>query len=326
MNTSGFDNKKKIRLDLALVERGLFISRQEAQTAIMDGAVLVNKIKCTKSGTSVSGNDSIELRPGFVKQKYVSRGGLKLEKAIQDFQIDVKDRICLDVGASTGGFTDCLLKSGAALVYAIDVGYGQLDWSLRTNPKVVVKERVNARYLSRAELYGEESSGPGQEQGQDSEVQQQQQQQQQLQASKIADLAVIDCSFISLEKILPAVKDLLDADHSEIICLIKPQFEAGKDAVKKGVVRNQKVHAEVLNRIADFVFNLKLELTACTYSPLKGPKGNIEYLMLLTRRSNVEPEVQRVLSATDLERIATDAVIKMNADGVANSDDEDNNA
>lgn len=290
MCASSSDNKKKIRLDLALVERGLFDSRQEAQTAIMDGAVIVNKVKCTKSGTSVSGNDSIELRPGFAKQRYVSRGGLKLEKAIEQFQINTKDRICLDIGASTGGFTDCLLKNDAAKVYAIDVGYGQLDWSLRTNPKVVVRERVNARYLIREELYGEEEGKL---------------------LNEMADLAVIDCSFISLEKILPAIKELLKPERSEIVCLIKPQFEAGKDAVKKGVVRNPKVHIEVLNRIANFVSNLNLQLTACTFSPIKGPKGNIEYLMLLTRSSAVP---SATLSSEELEKIAEHAIETMNAD------------
>lgn len=293
----GNKNSKKIRLDLALVERGLFDSRQEAQTAIMDGAVIVNKVKCTKSGTSVSENDSIELRPGFTKQRYVSRGGLKLEKAIDVFRVSPKDRICLDVGASTGGFTDCLLKNGAAKVYAIDVGYGQLDWSLRTNPRVVVMERVNARYLSRAELYGED----------------------QCKDNEIADLAVIDCSFISLEKILPAVKDLLNPDRSEIICLIKPQFEAGKGAVKKGVVRDPKVHSDVLNRIANFVSNLKLLPTACTFSPIRGPKGNIEYLMLLGRTS----KEATTLSSMELERIAEEAIEAMNAEADSNECDSE---
>ena len=290
MPASSSDNKKKIRLDLALVERGLFDSRQEAQTAIMDGAVIVNKVKCTKSGTNVSNLDSIELRPGFVKQKYVSRGGLKLEKAIAEFNVDAKDRICLDVGASTGGFTDCLLKNGAAKVYAIDVGYGQLDWSLRTNPKVIVRERVNARYLTREELYGDKETG---------------------EMAQIADLAVIDCSFISLEKILPAVKDLLNPARSEIVCLVKPQFEAGKDAVKKGVVKNLKTHTDVLHRIANFVSNLNLELIACTFSPIKGPKGNIEYLMLLTRSTAAPPAA---LSLEALDRIAETAIETMNAD------------
>jgi 23S rRNA (cytidine1920-2'-O)/16S rRNA (cytidine1409-2'-O)-methyltransferase len=297
MTSSNSENKKKIRLDLALVERGLFDSRQEAQTAIMDGAVIVNKVKCTKSGTSVSGNDSIELRPGFVKQRYVSRGGLKLEKAIDQFHVNAKDRICLDIGASTGGFTDCLLKKGASKVYAIDVGYGQLDWSLRTNPRVVVRERVNARYLTTDDLYFNEATG---------------------ERSEIADLAVIDCSFISLEKILPAVKDLLKPDASEIICLIKPQFEAGKDAVKKGVVRNQKVHAEILERIANFVSNLNLQLTACTFSPLKGPKGNIEYLMLLTNERSATAKG----SSIDWNRLSEEALTTMNSD--ADTGDEEN--
>jgi 23S rRNA (cytidine1920-2'-O)/16S rRNA (cytidine1409-2'-O)-methyltransferase len=251
------DKKKKTRLDVALVEQGLFATRQEAQTAIMDGAVLINNEKVTKSGTSVSANDKIELRPGFTKQRYVSRGGLKLEKALEQFPVETRGRICLDVGASTGGFTDCLLQHGAAQVYAIDVGYGQLDWKLRTDERVVIKERVNARHLTPEELYP--------------------------QGVERASLAVIDCSFISLDKILPAVEKLLTPDDCEIVCLIKPQFEAGREQVKKGVVRDGKVHLEVLQKTADFASALGFHVQACTYSPLKGPKGNIEYLMLLSK-------------------------------------------
>lgn len=257
------EKKTKTRLDLALVERGIFGTRQEAQTAIMDGAVLVNNQKVTKSGTNVSAQDKIELRPGFTKQRYVSRGGLKLEKAIEQFPVRTDGRICLDVGASTGGFTDCLLQHGAAQVYAIDVGYGQLDWKLRTDDRVVIKERVNARHLTPEELY--EDGAPH------------------------ADLAVIDCSFISLDKILPAVEKLLAPEGCEIVCLIKPQFEAGRGEVKKGVVKDGKVHLEVLNKTQEFASTLGFHVHNCSFSPLKGPKGNIEYLMLLSKSPEAKP-------------------------------------
>lgn len=251
------ESKTKIRLDLALVEQGFFTTRPEAQTAIMDGAVLVNNEKVTKAGTSVSNMDKIELRPGFTKQKYVSRGGMKLEKALQLFPVETQGRICLDVGASTGGFTDCLLQHGAEKVYAIDVGYGQLDWKLRTDDRVVIRERVNARYLTAEELYED--------------------------GAERASLAVIDCSFISLDKILPAVEKLLTPTNCEVVCLIKPQFEAGREQVKKGVVRDGKVHLEVLLRTAEHASTLGFHVHECTFSPLKGPKGNIEYLMLLSK-------------------------------------------
>lgn len=254
------ENKTKIRLDLALVEKGFFRTRPEAQTAIMDGAVLVNNEKVTKSGTSVSNADKIELRPGFTKQKYVSRGGIKLEKALEQFPVVIQGRICLDVGASTGGFTDCLLQHGAGKVYAIDVGYGQLDWKLRTDGRVVIKERVNARYLTADELYEDNAER--------------------------ASLAVIDCSFISLDKILPAVEKLLTPTNGEVICLIKPQFEAGREQVKKGVVRDGKVHLDVLIRTSDHASTLGFHVQDCTFSPLKGPKGNIEYLMLLSKKES----------------------------------------
>jgi len=247
--------KAKLRLDIALIDKGLFDNRKEAQAAIMDGAVLVNNQKVTKPGVSVSSDDCIELRPGFARRKYVSRGGYKLEKAIEQFAIDVQGRICLDIGASTGGFTDCLLKNGAARVYAIDVGYGQLDWSLRHHDRVTVLEKTNARYLSASDLYKDDEPP--------------------------ASLAVIDCSFISLSKIVPAVINLLDARSSEIVCLVKPQFEAGRRAVVKGVVKDADEHKHVLEEILSMSQSLGLKARALTYSPIKGPKGNIEYLILL---------------------------------------------
>lgn len=280
MKTPSPDNKKKLRLDLALIELGLFESRQEAQTAIMDGAVLVNNEKVTKSGTSVSASDKVELRPGFVKQRYVSRGGLKLEKALHEFQVETQNRTCLDVGASTGGFTDCLLQHGARQVYAIDVGYGQLDWKLRTDARVIVIERVNARHLTPEQLYDSDSAPR-------------------------ATLAVIDCSFISLEKILPAVQKLLAQENSEIICLVKPQFEAGRESVKKGVVKDPHIHQEVLTKVSQSASQMNLHVQACTFSPLKGPKGNIEYLFLLSQKPQTKP--------IDLNAVVTTAINTINA-------------
>ncbi len=274
------DKQSKKRLDLALIDLGIFETRQEAQAAIMDGAVLVNNEKITKSGTSVSDQDKIELRPGFTKQKYVSRGGLKLEKALSEFQLSVSDRVCLDVGASTGGFTDCLLQHGARTVYAIDVGYGQLDWKLRMDTRVIVRERINARHLSPEELYAD--------------------------GSPKATLAVIDCSFISLDKILPATCNLIEKTDSEIICLVKPQFEAGRKAVNKGVVKDPKVHLEVLCKVADIAHSLNLEAKKSTFSPLKGPKGNIEYLVLLSPQEEAKsPEIDREMFATIVNQAVT---------------------
>lgn len=247
----------------------------------MDGAVLVNGQKVTKSGIAVSEKDEIALIPSFKKQKYVSRGGLKLEKALEVFHLDVKDRICLDIGASTGGFTDCLLKSGASKVYAIDVGYGQLDWGLRNDERVVVKERINARYLTASELYPEDACR--------------------------ANLAVIDCSFISLSKILPAVKELLTPDNYEIIALVKPQFEAGKNAVKKGVVKDKRVHLTVLHEVEGFANSIGLQVTQATFSPLKGPKGNIEYLLKL-----MQPD-SSTTAKTDFEGIIEIALEELNS-------------
>jgi len=251
-------NKKNQRLDLIVVERGLFESRQAAQTAIMDGVILVDGVKVTKPGAGVSPDAKIETIPGFAVSRYVSRGGSKLEKALAEFNIDVKDRVCLDIGASTGGFTDCLLQHGALRVYAVDVGYGQLDWKLRQDQRVTVKERVNARHLTSADLYAK--------------------------GDEHANLAVVDVSFISLDKILPPLVSLLALDF-EVICLVKPQFEAGKEQVgKKGVVRSAAVHGEVIKRIVDFAAEHKLYPFGLAYSPLKGPAGNIEFLLYLRNK------------------------------------------
>lgn len=247
---------KKIRLDLLLLELGLFDQREVARTAIMDGGISVDGQKVTKPGTPVSADAKVSLASGWGKPKFVSRGGLKLEKAILQFSIDPSERICLDLGASTGGFTDCLLQYGASCVYAVDVGYGQLDWSLRNNPKVIVKERVNARHLKPDELYASDAAR--------------------------ATLAVMDVSFISLLKVLPAAIGLLAPCSFEIIALIKPQFEAGREAVGKGgVVRSPAVHIQVIERLFEQAGDLGLQPCGLTFSPLKGPAGNIEYLWQL---------------------------------------------
>lgn len=255
----------KKRLDLLLEERGLCASRQLARTAIMDGAVLVDGEKVTKPGTPVRDDVSIELTGSWREtKKFVSRGGLKLEKALDTFLIDLKERHCLDVGASTGGFTDCLLKRGASIVYAIDVGYGQLDWSLRSDPRVVVRERVNARTLVPGDLYD-----PG--------------------AESFATLAVMDLAFISVTKVLPAVVLCL-AENAEIVALIKPQFEAGPKLVGKGgVVRLAETHESVLIEVLQATARMGLHLAGLTFSPVKGPAGNIEFLAHWFRGSGVAP-------------------------------------
>ena len=237
---------KKERLDVLLVQRGLSSSRERAKADIMSGLVYVAGQRVDKAGTSVPEDAEIELRGSSLA--FVSRGGLKLEKALDTFGVTPEGKICIDCGASTGGFTDCMLKRGAEKVYAIDVGYGQLAWSLRSDERVVVMERTNIRYVTHEQVPDE------------------------------IQLAVIDVSFISLRIVLPAVKALLAPD-GEIVCLIKPQFEAGKEKVgKKGVVRDISVHKEVLR---DFVANaeaLGFGVKGITFSPIKGPEGNIEYL------------------------------------------------
>ncbi len=238
---------------MRVLELGLFASREAAQAAIMDGGIVVDGKAVTKPGASVSREARIELAPGWGKPKYVSRGGLKLEKALDVFGIDPEGRICLDIGASTGGFTDCLLKHGAQLVYAVDVGYGQLDWSLRNDPRVVVVERVNARNLTAEFLYSA--------------------------AGYWADLAVIDVSFISVVKILPACLRVLRKPAADFICLIKPQFEAGRALVGKGgVVKSAAVHTEVIQSLRAKGEELGLHMHRLTCSPIKGPAGNIEFL------------------------------------------------
>jgi 23S rRNA (cytidine1920-2'-O)/16S rRNA (cytidine1409-2'-O)-methyltransferase len=246
----------KMRLDLLAVEMGLFTNRQIASTAIMSGAVLVNGQKCIKPGTAVSTDSNVETIPSWKIPPYASRGGVKLEHALKEFQTRVANRICLDIGASTGGFTDCLLQHGAAKIYAVDVGYGQIDWKLRQDQRVKVLERINARHLQPNILY--EHGDPK------------------------ADLAVVDVSFISLTKILKPCKDCLNSSAIEMICLIKPQFEAGKKNVKRGgIVTSPSIHLEVLQSITRYAAEIDLVPTAVTFSPLKGPSGNIEFFLRL---------------------------------------------
>jgi 23S rRNA (cytidine1920-2'-O)/16S rRNA (cytidine1409-2'-O)-methyltransferase len=243
---------KRERLDLLLLERRLVDSREEGRRKILAGDVLVNDQAVTKAGSLVDAGAAIRLKP---TSRYVSRGGFKLEKALNEFTIDVNGKTVIDVGASTGGFTDCLLAHGAACVFAVDVGYGQLDWKLRNDPRVVVFEKTNIRYLARSSL-----PGP-------------------------AELATIDASFISLKLILPRVKELLAARH-EIIALIKPQFEVGKGKVGKGgVVRAPEEHARVIGEIQDSAAAIGYETVGITESPLLGPKGNKEFLIYLRARA-----------------------------------------
>jgi len=238
-----------------LVERGLVASREEGRSRILAGEVLVDDRPAAKAGSLVDSEASIRLRGKSLP--YVSRGGTKLEKALQEFQVEVRDKVVLDVGASTGGFTDCLLAHGARRVYAVDVGYGQLDWKLRNDPRVVVLEKKNIRYLEAQEL----PEAPG--------------------------LATIDVSFISLRLVLPKVKELL-TPNGEILALIKPQFEVGKGKVGKGgVVRSHEEHLRVIEEIQQASVLLKLEVGGVTESPLLGPKGNREFFIYLRKRDGV---------------------------------------
>ncbi len=241
----------KKRLDVALVEQGLAESRQKAQALIMAGQVYVNGQKETKAGAPVGEEAAVEVRGKALP--YVSRGGLKLEKAIALWPIGLSGAVCADIGASTGGFTDCMLQNGAKLVYAVDVGYNQLDYRLRTHPQVVCMERTNARYLTREQI------------------------------PEALDFFSVDVSFISLSLILPALGPLL-RDGGQGVCLVKPQFEAGKEKVgKKGVVRDPAVHREVLERFLDHAAQAGFTVKDITFSPIRGPEGNIEYLGYLEK-------------------------------------------
>ncbi len=240
----------KKRLDVLLVERGMLDSRQKAQAVIMSGQVYVDGCPVTKAGSPTDETAQLEVRGNPLP--YVSRGGWKLEKALDSFPISLAGKTAADIGASTGGFTDCMLQRGAKKVYAVDVGYGQLAWSLRQDERVVCLERTNARYLTKEQI------------------------------PEPLDFASIDVSFISLKLILPPVRALLAPD-GQVICLVKPQFEAGRDKVgKKGVVRDPAVHLEVLERFLDHAAQADFSVAALTWSPIRGPEGNIEYLGYLT--------------------------------------------
>ena len=241
----------KIRLDQYLVQHGLIQSRERAKAMIMSGVVFVNEQKVDKAGEMIKEDAKVEVRGHDIG--YVSRGGLKLEKAMQCFPLTPNGKVCMDIGASTGGFTDCMLQNGAVKVYAVDVGYGQLAWKLREDPRVVCMERTNARYLTHEQIPDE------------------------------LDFASIDVSFISLKLILPAVCGILK-DGGHVACLVKPQFEAGKEKVgKKGVVRDSAVHLEVLEHFLEHAKESGFTVLGLTYSPIRGPEGNIEYLGYLEK-------------------------------------------
>ena len=241
----------KKRLDVELVDRGLVQSRERAKVVIMEGLVYVNGQKSDKAGTPVKEDDRIEVRGETLR--YVSRGGKKLEKAMQVFPVVLEGCTCMDIGASTGGFTDCMLQNGAVKVYAVDVGYGQLAWSLRTDERVVNLERTNIRYITEEQV------------------------------PQPVDFISVDVSFISLTLVLPVAHRLLK-DGAQMVCLVKPQFEAGKDKVgKKGVVRDPQIHREVIRKVIDCAAELGFWVRGLDFSPIKGPEGNIEYLLFLQK-------------------------------------------
>ena len=259
--------KNKKRLDVLLTEQGYADTRSKAQAIIMAGLVYVDGQKADKPGVSYENTVSIEVRGETCP--YVSRGGLKLEKALRDFGVRPEGYVCSDSGASTGGFTDCLLQQGAKKVFAIDVGYGQLDWKIRSDPRVVVMERTNIRYVTPEDL------------------------------GEPLDLSVIDVSFIGLEIVLPTIKTLLKPNSGQVLCLIKPQFEAGKENVgKKGVVRDPKIHQMVLDNFVSLADSLGFTILGLTFSPVKGPEGNIEFLAHLTlaQADGIRPDTAAIVA------------------------------
>ena len=260
----------KERLDVLLVSRGLAPSREKAKTMIMEGNVFVDNQREDKAGTFFDPSVNIEIHGNTLR--YVSRGGLKLEKAMAQFGITLDDKVCMDIGASTGGFTDCMLQNGAKKVYAVDVGYGQFAWKLRQDPRVVCMEKTNIRYVTSEDI------------------------------GDALNFASVDVSFISLTKVLGPAKELLK-DGGQMVCLIKPQFEAGKDKVgKKGVVRDPAVHKEVIERVILFAKSIGFGILHLDYSPIKGPEGNIEYLVHIVK--DAEAESQEVI---DVEAVVAAA-------------------
>ena len=266
--------EKKERLDILLVEKGIITSRERAKACIMEGKVFVDNQRVDKAGEKVSVNANIEYKGATLK--YVSRGGLKLEKAMKAYDISLEDKVCMDIGASTGGFTDCMLQNGAKKVYSVDVGYGQFAWKLRTDERVVCMERTNIRYVTLEDI------------------------------GEPLDFASIDVSFISLKKIMPATLGLLK-DSGEVVALIKPQFEAGREKVgKKGVVREISTHKEVVYGIIEFLKNENLNILGVGYSPIKGPEGNREYLVYFSKDNDKESnfeldDVERVIEESHKE-------------------------
>lgn len=269
--------KDKERLDVLLVNRGLAPSREKAKTLIMAGDVFVNGQREDKAGTTFEESKITSLEVRGDTLPYVSRGGLKLEKAVKNFGFSLEDAVCMDIGASTGGFTDCMLQNKAKKVYSVDVGHGQLDWKLRSDDRVVCMEKTNFRYMVRDDIQDD------------------------------LDFASCDVSFISLTKILLPARRLLK-DNAMMVCLIKPQFEAGKDKVgKKGVVRDPKVHEEVVHRIVDYVHIAGFDILNLDFSPIKGPEGNIEYLIHIRKNPEYNEKVAE-LSEAEGEKILKEVV------------------
>ena len=265
------EKQKKQRLDVLLVEKGLAPSREKAKAIIMAGIVYVDGNKEDKAGTTFPENAVIEVKGKTLP--YVSRGGLKLEKAMQKFPITLSGKVCMDVGSSTGGFTDCMLQNGATKVYAIDVGHGQLAWKLRNDERVVCMEKTNIRYVVPEDI------------------------------DELAAFSSIDVSFISLTKVLLPVKNLLTED-GQVVCLIKPQFEAGREKVgKKGVVRDRAVHEEVIRMVMDYAYSIDFYPLALDFSPVKGPEGNIEYLLFLSKNKQDQEIVDA--SSIDIKAVVT---------------------
>lgn len=268
----------KQRLDILLVEKGLFESREKARRSIMAGVVCVNGEREDKPGTKFDTQSEIRVKEKI--NPFVSRGGLKLEKALDSFNIDLKNKITIDVGASTGGFTDCMLKRGAKKVIAIDVGYGQLAWELRNHERVVCMERTNIRYVTPQDI------------------------------GVTADFASIDVSFISLKKVVPPLIQLI-GDMGEFVALIKPQFEAGREKVGKGgIVREKEIHKQVLENITSFILELGLCIKGLDYSPIKGPGGNIEFLL---HGSKQEPDIEEIDYNNKINEIIEKIVDKSHA-------------
>lgn len=259
----------KERLDVILVKQGFAPSREKAKAILMTGSVFVNGQREDKAGTTFD-ESTIQIEVKGSALKYVSRGGLKLEKAMEEFPVTLNGAVCMDIGASTGGFTDCMLQNGAVKVYAIDVGHGQLAWKLRSDERVVCMEKTNFRYVTSEEI------------------------------TDRIDFASVDVSFISLTKILIPARELLRA-QGQMVCLIKPQFEAGREKVgKKGVVRDPQVHEEVIHKIVDYADLIGFAVNGLTYSPIKGPEGNIEYLVYIVKKADI-PETTAAMTEADAE-------------------------